>query len=651
MLPELQRSTTAVLSMLFPILAIGFAASAGLAGQPPDFEKQLEAILPDLAASDAGARARADRALEKMCLAAARPGAESERKAASRALAARLGPEVSLEARERLVRQLRFIGRDESVPALSSLLKEDQPPALREAARRALEADPAPQAVRALRQAHAASAGELRAAFIQSLGARRDSLSVGALLDDAHSENGPVRFAALEALAEIGDRSAVDVFEEALQKSGPEDARIRKAYLRLAETLGEGEEGGAGRRIYLQALQWGPEARLAGLEGLGRLGIIADARILFEALGDPDQAVRDAARQSLITLRGGAKPIIERIDKASPAMRREIAGILGRREEPAAEAALAKLAGDADAGTRAAAEEALKVFRDSKARPRAAPEEGSAAPVDRRVGVQLYIWSQHFGARKENVEDHLDEVFESCRKAGFGAVQGWLSSFSNPDEAERVGGLLARHHLAMPAAYTGGAMHTETGARAAIEEILRQARLGKQHGLEIVVMNPDTVGREKTDEELAVQARSLNSLGEALEGLGLRLAIHTHDPEMRSGAREWYHILRNTDPKKVGFCLDLHWVFRGKQDPIRLLEDAGQRTLDLHLRNSTGGIWSEDFGDGDIDYRKVRKALDGLGYRGLYTLELAYEGGTKVTRSLEEDLRRSRRYVRMVLGQ
>jgi inosose dehydratase len=120
---------------------------------------------------------------------------------------------------------------------------------------------------------------------------------------------------------------------------------------------------------------------------------------------------------------------------------------------------------------------------------------------------------------------------------------------------------------------------------------------------------------------------------------------------MRSGAREWYHILKSTDPAKVGFCLDLHWVWRGKQDPYKLLADAGRRTVDIHLRNSTGGVWSEDLGDGDIDHGKVKEILDRIGFAGLLTVELAYEGATKPTRPLEEDLKRSREYVRAVLGE
>ncbi len=277
------------------------------------------------------------------------------------------------------------------------------------------------------------------------------------------------------------------------------------------------------------------------------------------------------------------------------------------------------------------------------------------APADEKTGgpvvaAQLYVWTQHYGKQKQRMEDHLDEVLAATRRAGYDAVQGWLSFFSTPESGAKVAGQLKKHGLTMPAAYAGGVMHTREGGRAAIKSILQQAKTGSAHGLKIVVHNPQPLPREKTAEELAVLVDNLDRLGEALNQIGLKLAIHSHDPEMRNGAREWYHMLRHTDPKKVGFCLDLHWVLRGKQDPYKLLSDAGKRILDLHLRNSSDGIWSEDFGDGDIDHARVRQLLDKIGYQGHYTIELAYEGKTKITRSLEENLRRSRDYLRRVLG-
>jgi inosose dehydratase len=263
-----------------------------------------------------------------------------------------------------------------------------------------------------------------------------------------------------------------------------------------------------------------------------------------------------------------------------------------------------------------------------------------------QIAVQLYV----FGEPARHPAEPMEEVLATVERAGYKNIQGWLDFYESEESASKLDSLLAKHGLAMPAAYTGGAMHTDEQASHDIETILLHAKLAAAHGLRIVVLNPDPLSREKTDEELAIQAKNLDRLGEALRTLGIQLAIHQHSPEMRSNAREWYHILHNTNPEKVFFCLDLHWVYRGKQDPYKLLEDAGNRVVDLHLRNSHEGAWAEDLGEGDIDYTRVKKSLGKIGYQGFLTVELAYEDETKITRSLEENLKRSRAFVEEVIA-
>ena len=119
----------------------------------------------------------------------------------------------------------------------------------------------------------------------------------------------------------------------------------------------------------------------------------------------------------------------------------------------------------------------------------------------------------------------------------------------------------------------------------------------------------------------------------------MRLMLHAHDPDMADGAREWRYNLQHTNPKLVWMCMDVHWIFRGKQDPMELLREAGRRIASLHVRNSIHGVWSESLGDGDVDYRAVAGFLQGIGYRGLIGVELAYENGTNPTRPLDEDLK------------
>jgi inosose dehydratase len=119
---------------------------------------------------------------------------------------------------------------------------------------------------------------------------------------------------------------------------------------------------------------------------------------------------------------------------------------------------------------------------------------------------------------------------------------------------------------------------------------------------------------------------------------------------MAANAREWRHILKNTDPNYVSLCPDLDWMYQGGMDPLLLLREAGARVTEVHVRNSKDKLWLESFGEGDLDYIQIAAALKGLKSPPLIVVELAYRAETAVTRPLEEDLRLSRAYAEKVFG-
>jgi inosose dehydratase len=277
---------------------------------------------------------------------------------------------------------------------------------------------------------------------------------------------------------------------------------------------------------------------------------------------------------------------------------------------------------------------------------------GAAGGATRsRVVAQMYVWMQHYEQRGQRVEDHLDEAFAATARAGFTEVQGWLSWFATPELAGSTGAALTANRLGMAAAYAGGPLH-DVRASATIDGIVERSARARAYGVLTIVMNPDVRadGAEKTDEELATQARNLDLLGSRLASQRVALAVHAHDKEMRSDAREWHHILRHTNPANVGICLDLNWVLRGGQDPLALLKASRGRIVDLHLRNSRDGVWLQELGPGDLDYSRFARILRDQSYPGTLTVELAYEPRTLRNRPLEENLRRSRRFVRSVFG-
>jgi len=272
-----------------------------------------------------------------------------------------------------------------------------------------------------------------------------------------------------------------------------------------------------------------------------------------------------------------------------------------------------------------------------------------AARYQPTLVLQPYVWTQVFQKERISLGNGLDRMFAVSKRSGYNHIE-LMDAFFTSELRGRTADLVRQYDFAVPVVYQGGTFHEAEAAERSITQILTTADAARDLHTEWINTNcnPKTGRERKSDSELATEARYLNRLGQHLKERGMRLMLHEHDPDMADGAREWRHNLHHTDPKLLWMCVDVHWIYRGKQDPMELLREAGRRIASLHVRNSIHGVWSESFGDGDVDYRAVAKFLHRIGYQGLIAVELAYENGTNPTRPLEEDLKISREYAEKV---
>lgn len=283
----------------------------------------------------------------------------------------------------------------------------------------------------------------------------------------------------------------------------------------------------------------------------------------------------------------------------------------------------------------------------------AAASAAMAAPgYEPVLAAQAYIFSQAYARLNQRMEDRISEVLEILSTSGYKTLE-LTSQFFTADNSSNTAQALMLGRLKCPVVYNGGVMHTADGAKQTMAQTLELAkRVKAAHPVTAINFNasPKPNGEAKTDAELGVQAENLNKLAKELKKMGLRLMTHQHAPEMANNAKEWRHVLAHTDPKMVDICLDLHWVLRGGQDPMTLLKECSSRLASLHLRNSKDGVWTEDFGDGDLDYRPIAEHLKSIGYKGYLVVELAWDKATEPTRRLDENMTRSREYAEKIFG-
>lgn len=296
------RSDSRVVTKLAWGLLLGAVCfcEAAVAGPAEELDALLSACDPQRPSS-----------MEQLALSLDRAGAsaaatESGRRAFVVAALAKLTGPTPVEVQRLLVERLGWLGKYEAVRPLGKILGDSSAdPRLREAARRALETIPMVTVKKALRDALPTASGSLRIGILRSLGIRRDALAVQYMLAAARDPDVEVRLAAIEAMALVGEISSVGVLEEALrQYKGTRLLRVRRAYLRLADSLVENSERGTARRIYDRAMNLGTAESCAALIGFARAGLQSEVQRIVRLTSSENAELRAAALEAAAMLPG-----------------------------------------------------------------------------------------------------------------------------------------------------------------------------------------------------------------------------------------------------------------------------------------------------------------------------------------------------------
>ncbi len=257
------------------------------------------------------------------------------------------------------------------------------------------------------------------------------------------------------------------------------------------------------------------------------------------------------------------------------------------------------------------------------------------------ICANSYRWSLHYERQSPPslVEQNVDEALAY---AVAGGIESWEPCWDSDEKFDIYAKALPKHGIKMESIYVPcNLMHSSNDAE--IERVVSLCVAAKQLGTHLAVTNPDPVNWNNTtkpDNLIKWQTASLETLGHELRLKGIDLGYHFHTSELLSGAKELHHTMQHTSADNVKLCLDSHWAYRGCGDSQLALEDIvhmyGSRIVNLHLRQSKGGIWTETLCDGDIDYRFLFDYLDEVNWNGLACIELAIDSGTAVTMDLGE---------------
>jgi hexulose-6-phosphate isomerase len=250
----------------------------------------------------------------------------------------------------------------------------------------------------------------------------------------------------------------------------------------------------------------------------------------------------------------------------------------------------------------------------------------AAMPTDRHIYKCL-----KFGMFREKLP--VIEAFEVLREAGFDGVE--INSPSNLDLKEVVA---ASRKLKFPVCGVIDSIHwkirlsdPDPAVRAEGVKGLKGAlRDAKTVGASTVLLVPGRVNEDKNETHDQVWRRSIEGIRQVIplaSWLGVRIGIENVWNGFCYDPKQLADYLDEIDSPWVGSYFDIgnHVKYGKPQDWIRTL---GSRIVKLDVKDWGGPDQKfTTIGDGDVNWPKVREALQEIGYRGWASAEV--KGGDR----------------------
>lgn len=206
--------------------------------------------------------------------------------------------------------------------------------------------------------------------------------------------------------------------------------------------------------------------------------------------------------------------------------------------------------------------------------------------MDMKVCLQLYSLAKH-GVKG------LEELLKQSSEIGYDGVE----LLKHDNSAEETVKLLKKYGLYAPSAHIGKEYLEKN-----FNEILE---FHKKIGAEYVIIPWESYEDNKLRETIDF----LNKASVEAKSYGLKVGYHNHSHEFKKIDGKYIidHLFENTN-EDVVFELDVYWIYKGGEDPIKYIEKFGKRVQLVHLKQSNSEKENVDFPDGILDMKKIIEA-------------------------------------------
>jgi sugar phosphate isomerase/epimerase len=204
---------------------------------------------------------------------------------------------------------------------------------------------------------------------------------------------------------------------------------------------------------------------------------------------------------------------------------------------------------------------------------------------------------QLYSARNEA---SLDETLKTLKSLGYAQVEGWGGQFADPAALAQS---LKSAGLVMPTAHMGYGQLEDTDAALKIVDTV---------GIKTVFCPaPPSDDYRNGKGDWHAFAKGLARIADALKAAGKGFGYHNHHWEFgQVDGKTPIEIILDASPN-IQWEMDLAWVVKANEDPIRWMDKLGNRITAIHVKdiapagqNADEDGWA-DVGQGTLDWKQL----------------------------------------------
>lgn len=224
----------------------------------------------------------------------------------------------------------------------------------------------------------------------------------------------------------------------------------------------------------------------------------------------------------------------------------------------------------------------------------------SLAKGKKNIGLQMY-------SLRDDLKKDVKGTIEKLGKIGYTDMEA--ANFDNGKfygmEPEAFKALLEANGMKLVSSHTGP---NYTGDQASWDAAMKWWDMAiaahKKAGCTYIVKPSMGEYPYENLESLKKTCEYFNAIGEKCNAAGIRFGYHNHNKEFTkitdADDLVYDYMLKNTDPKKVTFEMDVYWVFKGGKNAVDYFNKYPKRFELLHIKDE-----KEIGASGLIDFKPI----------------------------------------------